>query len=124
MLNILRKFFSFLESQAKLHSVVLRDERTDGDTRYLGAKYCANGDLLIEGQDIGDRVEAVFGYIEYEWMWTIKSTNLPKLAKALGVKSNLLGALKLRFSGNAAADLWDFLAENEIPYESWSRIGD
>jgi len=112
------------QQNVELRSVVLRNERTERGVRYLGAKYAENGDLLIEGQDIGDEVKSIFGYIEYEWSWTIKSADLPKLASALGVNSNLLGALKERYSGKAAAELGKFLKENEIPHTFWNRIGD
>src|SRR5262245_57335367 len=105
-------------------SIVLRAERTDGDSRYLGARYSENGDLLIEGQDLGEGVRAIFGYIEYEWAWTIKAADLPRLAAALGSDSNLLDALKTRFSGDAAGELESFLKKHEIPCAFWNRIGD
>lgn len=103
---------------------VLRDERTEGDVRYLGASYSTEGYLVIEGQDIGDGVEAAFGCREYEWTWTIARADLPKLLAALDAESNLLNALEIRFRGRAAAELGPFLKENDVPYESWSRIGD
>lgn len=103
---------------------VLRDERTDGDMRYLGVTWSRDGDLVIEGQDLGDRVEAAFGYREYEWIWTIGRADLPRLAEALGTRGNLLAALEARFQGPAAAHLGTFLQEEKIPYRSWSRIGD
>lgn len=112
------------EPEKELARVILRDEQTKGDSRYLSASYSINGDLKIEGQDLGRAVKGVFGCSEYEWAWTIARPNLPKLAEALDAKSNLLGALKGRFSGPAAANLATFLEENEIPYESWSRVGD
>jgi hypothetical protein len=104
--------------------VVLRDERTDGDSRYLCAKYSENGDLLIEGHDLGAGVREFFGYFEYEWVWTIEAADLPRLAAALGADSNLLDALKARFSGDAAAEIGSFLKEHEIPNAFWNRIGD
>ncbi len=39
-------------------------------------------------------------------------------------QENMLKQLKRRFSGDKAAGLCQFLLENEIPFESWSRIGD
>lgn len=104
--------------------VILRDERTEGDLRYLDASYSHTGDLVIEGQDIGNAVESVFGFREYEWTWTIARINLPKLAEALGAKANLLSALESKFRGPPASHLGSFLKENEIPFEAWSRIGD
>ncbi|MBW6494035.1 MAG: hypothetical protein K0B16_05690 [Burkholderiaceae bacterium] len=51
-----------------------------GVDSYLGASYSNKGDFLIEGQDIGDGVETVYGCREYEWFWTINYSDLPKLA--------------------------------------------
>ncbi|CAN7154370.1 hypothetical protein [Polaromonas sp. LjRoot131] len=103
---------------------ILRDERSEGNLRYLGATYSSDGNLVIEGQDLGDAVEAAFGYREYEWTWTIARTDLPKLAAALDTSADLMAALESRFEGPAAAGLAAFLQEHRIPYESWSRIGD
>lgn len=47
-------------------SVVLRDMRDARGSRYLGASIKANGDLVIEGQDLGPAVEEFFGVSEYE----------------------------------------------------------
>jgi hypothetical protein len=103
---------------------VLRDERTDGDLRFLGASYSTEGNLVIRGQEIGDAVEAIFGYREYEWEWTINLADLPRLSELLHSKSDLLPALEDRFRGPAAAQLGKFLQECSIPYEIWTRIGD
>jgi hypothetical protein len=105
-------------------SVILRNERSEGDIRHLSASFTVEGNLRIEGQDLGDAVEAIFGYREYEWVWTIARSDLPKLLQALGTKTDLLDTLAQQFRGPAAANLATFLQENQIPYESWSRIGD
>jgi len=104
--------------------VVLRDERTQGDSRFLGASYSDAGDLVIEGQDLGNTVGGILGAREYEWTWTIACQDLPALGRALKTKANLLEALRIRFNGPAAAHLDVFLRESEIPYKIWSRIGD
>jgi hypothetical protein len=104
--------------------VVLREERSKTDIRHLSAGYASNGDLRIEGQDLGDGVQRIFGCVEYEWVWTIRAADLPKLAEALGVTSNLLEALAANYSGDNAAHLGAFLKEYGVPFEAWSRIGD
>jgi len=53
--------------------VVLRNTRDADGTRYLEASINAEGDLVIEGQDLGPGVEEIFGIREYEWAWTISS---------------------------------------------------
>jgi hypothetical protein len=108
----------------KKKSIILRQDKTPDDSRFLGAEIKANGDLLFEGQDYGSGVERFFGYSEYEWCWTIKAANLPKLQKALAEEGGLLELLEKKFSNDKAADLHDFLKNNDIPFESWSRVGD
>ena len=121
MLNaLLRKA---LKPKAQTRAI-LRDERSEGDLRYMAATYSSEGSLVIEGQDLGNAVEAAFGCREYEWTWTIARTDLPKLVAALDTRSDLVAALEKRFEGPAAAGLSAFLQEHRIPYESWSRTGD
>lgn len=107
-----------------LSSVILRNEKRENDSRYLAASYNTDGDLIIEGQDLGENVQSFFGCIEYEWTWTIRATNLPSLKQALGNSDNVLESLKTRFSNENAAGLITFLTDNKIVFESWSRIGD
>jgi len=107
-----------------LRSAVLRDERTPGDVRHLSVRYASNGDLRIEGQDVGQSVESFFGSREYEWSWTVARSKHPKFLKALGVSGDLIAALKARFSGDDAAELEGFLKSHRIPFSVWSRVGD
>jgi hypothetical protein len=53
-----------------------------------------------------------------------KAADLPTLASALGVDSDLLDALEARFRREAADKLEDFLKNHEIPCAFWNRIGD
>ena len=66
--------------------VVLRDEKTATDRRWLAARVREDGALIIEGQDLGDGVEAVFGdgIREYEWVTEVSAEDVPKLIAALG----------------------------------------
>ena len=104
--------------------VVLRDERTKTDRRSLTAGYKRGRDLVFEGQDIGEGVKAFWGYDEYEWAWTVKAHDVPKLMLALNVRQKLLTEIRRRFSGPNASRVETFLKENEVPYLSWSRVGD
>ncbi len=104
--------------------VTLRNERSASDVRRLYAALSPTGDLLIEGYDYGDGVEALLGEREYEWRWTVAVADLPKLQQVLGVEGDLLSALQRRFSGPDAADLAGFLERNQIAYSAWSRSGD
>ena len=105
-------------------SVVLRDERSSSSVRCLIAQYSENGDLVIEGQDIGNSVNTALGYREYEWKWTIKEADIPKLKSALKAETSLLAALKSRFCNENAILLEGFLNEHSIPFDFWNRLGD
>lgn len=109
---------------SKNKSVTLREERRPGDYRFLGATLEKNGDLVFEGQDLGQGVRDAFGCAEYEWRWAVKAPDVGALRNALGGSGNVLDLLKKRFSGANAAALRGFLEEHEVPFESWSRIGD
>ena len=109
-----------------MSTVILRDTRDADGTRYLVARLEPNGDLVIEGQDLGNGVEQALGggVREYEWAWTLRAAAVCSLAEALGAESDVLAALRGRFSGENTGLLASFLKEHNIAYEFWSRIGD
>ena len=104
--------------------IILRREQSATNSRYLSAEINADGDLVFEGQDLGKRVEDIFGYSEYEWVWTVKAKDLALFEKALGCSGDLLEHIERTFSHENAAQLYDFLQTHKIPFETWSRIGD
>jgi hypothetical protein len=104
--------------------VTLREERRSGNYRFLGVEIKKNGDLVFEGQDLGKSVEGAFGCTEYEWYWTVKEHDIPKLQKAIGGKGNILSLLEKKFSNEKAASLYEFMQKHNIPFETWSCIGD
>ena len=115
---------NFLDrKEAEPKRVVLLDERTEGNSRHVSGFYAESGSLLISGQDIGRQVEAAFQHVEYEWSYTIEPSALARLAGALGVRENLLGAIEVWFKSVPAHDFKAFLVANEIQYEFWCRIG-
>ena len=67
-----------------VNSVVLRDTRDEGGTRYLDASIKSNGDLVFSGQDFGPGVEAFWGVSEYEWVWTVAACDCKQLLVAFG----------------------------------------
>ena len=109
---------------AEVSKTVLREERLDGDYRYLGIEQKANGDLVFEGQDLGPGVEQAMGTREYEWTWTIKAQHVLALKQALGADGEILSVLKQHFANDKAAGLYNFLNTHQIPVETWSRSGD
>jgi hypothetical protein len=50
----------------------------------LAAHIEPGGDLLIEGQDLGPKVEELLGAREYEWTVRVVAADLAALASALG----------------------------------------
>ncbi|MEQ8667674.1 MAG: hypothetical protein RIC12_00790 [Pirellulales bacterium] len=110
----------------KSRSVTLRETRDQSGVRKLGASLAADGTLTLEGWDLGDGVERIFGpgNREYEWRWTIQPQEVPKLVIALASGDDVLAVLKHRFSDEAAGGLKRFLDEEGIPYKTWSRVGE
>ncbi len=107
-----------------MQKVVLRDERSKGDSRYFSAEIRPSGNLVFYGQDLGDEVEKFFSCREYEWSLTVEAKELPRLAAALGGIDDILTAIAEKFSNGKANGVDPFLKENDIPYEFWSRVGD
>jgi hypothetical protein len=103
---------------------VLRNQNDENDSRYLEAVLKDNGDIVIEGQDLGKGVEDAFGCSEYEWTWIIKSKNVHLLQSALGGAKDIIKTLKNEYSGDNASKLYKFLQDNKMPIEGYSRIGD
>ncbi len=108
--------------------VVLRSERDEGGIRHLSARLTTDGDLVVEGQDIGPGVEQFFGEgnTEYEWAHTVRVADLPQLGAALGglPGDDILTLLAQRCSGPDEAELSRLLVpDGPVPAELWSRIG-
>lgn len=104
--------------------MILRQIKDADGSRLLEASITAEGDLLIEGHDLGDGVERHFGVREYEWTWTVPAASLPVLLRAMGASGDVLAVLRERFSGDDAAALGPFLESHGIPTDRWSRLGD
>lgn len=81
-------------------SVELRNVSAANDLRRLTASIDRDGNLVIEGLDAGDEVERIFGFREYEWIWTIRAHHVPRLLRALDASSDALSALNERFGGD------------------------
>lgn len=104
----------------------LRATSEASGSRHLEAYINADGDLVIEGQDLGAGVKEFFGVHEYEWEWTVRSHDVPRLLAALDAtqEDDVLERLAIEFSGEAASDVRPFLERNGVPFEAWSRLGD
>lgn len=107
-------------------SVTLRGYRDERNSQHEWATLSADGTLRIQGQDLGDNVERIFGpgNSEYEWAQTIRPQDVAKLVAALDSGDDVLAALAKRFSDDPGFLMQRFLDEHGIRYESWSRVGD
>jgi hypothetical protein len=82
--------------------------------------YFENGNLIIDGYDIGKKVKNYWGDNDYEYVLTIPSESIALLYTALNIakpeKEALLNTLAVRFNTNTCySDIRNFLEENKIP---------
>ncbi len=81
--------------------------------------------LLVEGYDIGSRVEEILGDSDYEYATGVRGDDLLKLYSLLGVeagdKEGLLKALADKFHTNSCySEFQSFLNNHDIKAESFS----
>ena len=105
-------------------TVTLRDERSGRDSRHLWAYVDAEGNLHIDGQDIGPSTAPVSGDGEYEWFQTISASAVPRLLGLLAAppEADVLDVLADRWSGSHAGELERVLRQSDIKVERavWS----
>lgn len=104
--------------------VTLRDENSKGGSRHLWAYLDDEGNLHIDGQDIGPGTAIVSSDGEYEWFSTISAVDLPRLRTLLHAPpgTDILDVLRRRYSGRAAGDLERLLqgSDIEVKRHVWS----
>jgi len=81
--------------------------------------------LVIDGYDIGKRVEEAWGDSDYEYIMTIPATSVASLYALLDVepghRKKLLRSLARRFHGNKCfSAIGGFLQENHIEYSRFT----
>lgn len=100
--------------------VTLRSERSGRDLRTLWARLDADGNLHVDGQDLGPGTAPVSSDGEYEWFQTIRRESIPQLLVLLGAPPDtreLLQFLKANFSGTSSYELERILRESKVPVE-------
>ena len=104
--------------------VTLRHEVDGPDSRHLWVHLDQEGNLHIDGQDLGPKTAIVSSDGEYEWFQTIKKSELPKLIGLLGGKpeGNILDVLEENWTGERTPDLEALLRESDIEVDRfvWS----
>ena len=112
----------------KSTTINLRNERSAKGGSFLIAVLTEEGDLRIEGQDLGDGVEEFWGTgnREYEWNLTVRALHLPRLTSVLGGHEggDVLSLLASRYAQDPRCASRTFLEEHGVPVEFWSRVGD
>ena len=93
-----------------IHEIALREERTKEDFSTLVAKIEENGDLMLEGYDLGESPKKFWGDSDYEYWRTVEKKYKDTI---------LLWLIKERF--NSDSDFSDWLEEKGIPskFMSW-----
>lgn len=88
--------------------------------------YFKNGNLVIEGYDIGKTVKEYWGDSDYEYTTTVHGGEVWKLYPLFNIQEDenlLLEALARKFNTNTCfSDFRNFCEENNVKYEGFSWI--
>jgi len=99
--------------------VVLRSDRDDTDTRHLQASLDVDGNLHIDGHDLGPATAMVSITGEYEWSTKVSAINLPRLVAALGgyPGTDILDLLAAQYTGRGSYNLEEILRSGVVPFD-------
>ncbi len=96
---------------SRIKSINLQLIRTEKDLSTLEAMIDDDGDLMLEGYDLGETPEKFWGDEDYEYWWVIKKKHKKKIMRLLA---------KEQFDTNSHLKEW--LNEKGIPGESLRTI--
>lgn len=100
-------------------SVTLLDEsRDDTSSHHLSAVLERDGELRIEGQDLGLVTAAISPDGEYEYFYTIRPNDVPALVIALGGTpgDDILALLEERWAGRQSYGLGTAIRDSGVPF--------
>ena len=99
--------------------VTLRSETRGRDSRSLWARMTDEGDLRIDGQDLGPATAPVSPDGEYEWVQVVRRADLPDLLALLGADPgvDVLEFLEASWSGTESYSLEKLLRESDLEVE-------
>ena len=110
-----------------MDSVLLFSLCTDEIQVTIEGYFYGNGNLVVDGYDIGKTVKAYWGDSDYEYTSTLHPDEVKKLYPLFqlpdGAQHELLLALQARFHTNTCySEIQNFLDKNNIKYTgfSWS----
>lgn len=95
------------------NKIILREKHTVKGKEYLVVPLESNGDLRIDGQDMGVNIEKFWGsgLTDYEYIISVQATDVPSLLKALGSIDEILSAFNEHFNAPDAQGLVSILEE-------------
>jgi hypothetical protein len=98
---------AMVRDDGAMREVTLRDEKNGLDSRHLWAYLDNDGNLHIEGQDLGPATAIVSNDGEYEWHEMISARDVPRLLTILGADptASILDDLEMHWSGSNAGKL-------------------
>ena len=104
--------------------VRLQDEkRQDGSWLSMWAHLRDDGQLVLEGHDLGPVTELLSDDGEYQWAHTYAAVDVPAVVRALGGREgdDVLVVLRQHWAGNDRVKvLTRALRDSGIPHERWS----
>ncbi len=103
---------------------MLYQHKDEGISIQVEAKF-ENGELVIEGYDIGSTVKDVWGDSDYEYSLRVRKADIELVCRALKITScdeaSLLQEIARKFNGNYCfSEFQKFLDSNKIKYEGFS----
>lgn len=109
----------------KMDRILLFSLKTDDIKITVEVYFDSTGNLVVEGYDIGKKVEDYWGDSDYEYTSTIIPDEVKKLYTLFqlkdGSQQELLLALQARFNTNTCySELQSFLEQNKVSYEGFS----
>jgi hypothetical protein len=111
-----------------VRSVTLRSEIAGRDRHSLTIGLDENGDVRIEGQDLGPSVAEWWGEgrTEYEWTITIAAADVSAYVRCLGGSpgDDVLELVRACYDRDSRCASQSFLNGHGIPNDLWSRVGD
>lgn len=106
--------------------ITLRSERDAEGSRRLDLRRDDAGNIRLEGQDLGNQVEAFWGkgLREYEWVHTIPAGQDRKIRDALGgaVGSDMVRLISQWCADHDADNLERTLQAHDVKIERWSWV--
>jgi hypothetical protein len=108
-----------------MNRVTLFSRQTEQIKIDIEAYFDGEGNLIIDGYDIGKTVEEFWGDNDYEYITTIRPEEVKKLYEAVNVpegsREQLLSFLQAHYNTNTCySELQDFLTKHGIHFEGFS----